>query len=106
MKGLTIDIDQIIERIDPSLSFISGISAKADGISKKPTTAISKIMMDEILGKTENFIKSAANNIKLGNFEIEPITFQKGSRNNDSISCEYCKFFNICYSKNKRLGGE
>lgn len=106
MKGLTIDVDQILERIDPSLSYISGVSPKNDGISKKPTTVISEDMMKEILGKTENFIINAAKKIKAADFEIKPVLFQKGARSNDSISCEYCKFFSICYSKNKRLGGE
>ena len=52
----------------------------------------------------EDMIQTSAKKIENGSFEIKPIlNIQK---NNQSISCQYCPFGHICYSKNKRFKGD
>ncbi len=107
MKGIVLDQDEVIKRIDPSVSSIRGLRAKKDGsISKNSNSVIPNKDMVVLLGKTEEFIQSAACKIKSGDFIIKPIVYELSPKSQDSISCEYCSFFSICYSKNKILGGE
>ncbi len=107
MKGIILNQDEVIKRIDPSIDSIKGLKAKKDGsVSKTQSSVISNEDMSLLLGKTRDFISNAAEEIKSGNFIIKPIVHEISQRSQDSISCEYCSFFSICYSKNKLLGGE
>lgn len=107
MKGIVLDDDKIIKRIDPTVSSIKGLKTKKDGsISKTASSIIDLIEIENLQKKTYNYIKTAANRIKSGDFIIKPIITEFSPRSQDSISCEFCPFFNICFSKNKILGGE
>jgi ATP-dependent helicase/DNAse subunit B len=107
MKGIVLDDDKIIKRIDPTVSSIKGLKSKKDkSISKTASSIIDLVEIENLQKKTYNYIKMAAKSIKSGDFIIKPIITEFSPRSQDSISCEFCPFFNICFSKNKILGGE
>ena len=107
MKGMVIDSATIARRIDPSESKIVGVKIKADETLKEnKNTIISIEEMDKLLQDTENNIKATALRIKNGDFTIEPVLEDYDPQSKSYVACRYCKFGSICYSKNKRLGGE
>ncbi|MFA7076169.1 MAG: PD-(D/E)XK nuclease family protein [Candidatus Izemoplasmatales bacterium] len=107
MKGLIIDLVSVIERFDPSVTRIQGVSINKDGsLPKRSNSFISPMDLDKLIVKTEERVRDIAKKISLGDFKIMPILTDKNQTTNDSISCQYCPFHTICYSKNKHLGGE
>ena len=60
--------------------------------------------MDELTNIVEEKIEECINNILNGKFSINPKVI-----NGKNISCEYCKFKDICFKEKKNeivLGGE
>ena len=107
MKGLVIDLVAVLNRIDPTLSKIQGVSINKDGsLPKSSKSFISSNGFTELIERTEKVVKGVAKRISEGDFEIKPILIDIDQRTKDSVSCKYCKYFGICYSKNKHLGGE
>ena len=105
MKGLVIDLTSVVERIDPSLSKIVNVRITKDGeFYKNSKSIISKEKIDLLMNRIENLIHSVAKKIKQGNFEIKPILTDFDNLTHDSVSCKYCNYGSICYSKNKVLG--
>jgi ATP-dependent helicase/DNAse subunit B len=105
MKGLVIDLTSVVERIDPSLSKIVNVRITKDGeFYKNSKSIISKEKIDLLMKRIENLIHSVAKKIKQGNFEIKPILTDFDNLTHDSVSCKYCNYGSICYSKNKVLG--
>ncbi len=105
MKGLVIDLTSVVERIDPSLSKIVNVRITKDGeFYKNSKSIISKEKIDLLMKRIENLIHSVTKKIKQGNFEIKPILTDFDNLTHDSVSCKYCNYGSICYSKNKVLG--
>lgn len=107
MKGLVIDLVSVLKRIDPTLSKIQGVRVNKDGsLPQNSRSFISRDGFDELIKNTEKVVSGVSQRIAAGDFVIKPILIDIDQRTKDSISCKYCKFFGICYSKNKLLGGE
>ena len=107
MKGVVIDLLSVIERIDPTMEKIVGMKLNKDGsLPKNSRSFVSIEKMNDILRETENRMKTVAKNIGLGDFTIKPILYDIDQQTKESVSCKYCNYFSICYSKNKILGGE
>jgi ATP-dependent helicase/DNAse subunit B len=107
MKGMVIDKVSVLERIDPSLSRIQGVRVKRDGsLYKYKNTIVSEETLNNIIDKTEKTVRAVAQRISDGDFSIAPILTDFDQMKKDSVSCRYCKYGSICYSKNKRIGGD
>jgi ATP-dependent helicase/DNAse subunit B len=107
MKGIVIDLLSVIERIDPTMEKIVGIKLNKDGsLPKNSRSFVSVQKLNDILQETENRIKTVARRVGSGDFTIKPILYDIDQQTKESVSCKYCKYFSICYSKNKLLGGE
>ena len=105
MKGLVIDLTSVVERIDPSLSKIVNVRITNNGeFYKNSKSIISKEKIDLLMKRMNDLINTVANKIKCGNFEIKPILTDFDNLTHDSVSCKYCNYGSICYSKNKVLG--
>ena len=107
MKGIVINLAAVAERIDPDFSHITGVRLLKDGtLAKNENTLVTEQEFDELINKCEKIISKSASRIKDGDFEIKPILSEFDKRSKSSISCRYCEYGSICYSKNKILGGE
>jgi len=107
LKGMIVDLVAIVNRIDPSFSKIQGVNLKKDGTLKENVnTIIPEEEFNTLIAETTKIVDKVSKKILQGNFEIKPILYDKSQRTNDSISCEYCNYSSICFSKNKLLGGE
>ena len=105
MKGLVIDLTSVVERIDPSLSKIVNVRITNNGeFYKNSKSIIPKEKIDLLMNRMDHLIHTVANKIKQGNFEIKPILTDFDNLTHDCISCKYCNYGSICYSKNKVLG--
>lgn len=107
MKGIVINLLSVIERIDPTMEKIVGMKLNKDGsIPKNSQSFVSIEKMNDILQENENRMKTVAKKVSSGDFTIRPILYDIDQQTKESVSCKYCKYFSICYSKNKLLGGE
>lgn len=107
MKGMVLDDVSIIGRIDPDFSRIQGVRLKKDEtLSDSPNNLINSEDLEKLLSRTETVISETSKSIVKGDFTIKPILVDVDARSKNSISCEYCNYSSICYSKNKMLGGE
>jgi hypothetical protein len=107
MKGMVIDQVSVLERIDPSLSRIQGVRVKRDGtLYEYKNTIVSEETLNSVIDKTEKTVRAVATRISDGDFSIQPILTDFDQMKKDSVSCRYCKYGSICYSKNKRIGGD
>lgn len=101
MQGVFLDHSKQMKRLDPNQNHIKGLAFKNDGDLKKSQ---SKLTMDEFNNMHDQMgqmIIKAAKKIEAGDFKIQPLlTIQA---NHSSISCQYCPFGHICYSKNKHI---
>ena len=106
LKGLSLDDKNILELFNPSLELIRGISVKKDGdFTEKSKNRIATIEdFKQILNQVEQGFIDMTKSLKIGDFKINPLNTY--GRKQDSISCEYCTFSNICYNKNMNLGVE
>ncbi len=83
---------------------IRGMKLTKDGEISKLANTLSDEEIDDVLKLTHERIINAMNNILEGNFSINPKIL-----NNRNMSCEYCKFKDICYHDEKNnvyLGGD
>ena len=83
---------------------IRGMKLTKDGEISKLSNTLSDDEINEVLKLTHEKIINAMNNILEGNFLINPKIL-----NNKNMSCEYCKFSDICYHDDKNniyLGGD
>jgi hypothetical protein len=107
MKGMVIDQVPVLERIDPSMSRIQGVRVKRDGtLYEYKNTFVSEETLNSVIDKTERTVRAVAQRISDGDFRIDPILTDFDQMKKDSVSCRYCKYGSICYSKNKRIGGD
>lgn len=75
---------------------IKGMKLTKDGEFYQYANTLSDDEIDEILKLTHEKIINAMNNILEGSFNINPKIL-----NNKNMSCEYCKFKDICYHNEK-----
>ena len=83
---------------------IKGMKITKDGEISKTANVLTDEEIKEILKLTHEKIINAMNNILDGKFDINPKIL-----NNKNISCEYCKYGDICYHTEKNnvyLGGD
>jgi len=103
-KGIALKNTSVMTKFDGDLSHIHSISLKQDGDFAKSERLLTDKEFQEILLKVESQINNAINKIKEGDFSINPLPSH--GQHKDSVSCEYCDYSNICYNKNKGLGGD
>jgi ATP-dependent helicase/DNAse subunit B len=101
MNGVFLNDEKQMKRLDPQANHISGLGYKKDGTLRKNANQLSENEFNDMHHKMEEMIVEAAEKIEKGQFEINPIL--NIEENHQSISCQYCPFGAICYSKNKRL---
>ena len=77
---------------------IKGMKLTTSGEISKNANTLSDEEINEILKLTHEKIINAMNNILEGKFDINPKVL-----NNKNLSCEYCKFKDICYHTEKDL---
>ena len=75
---------------------IRGMKLTKDGEISKLANTLSDEEIDEVLKLTHEKIINAMNNILEGDFSINPKIL-----NNKNMSCEFCKFKDICYHDEK-----
>ena len=83
---------------------IKGMKVTKDGEISKTSNTLSDEEINEVLKLTHEKIINAMSNILEGSFSINPKII-----NNRNVSCEYCKYQDICYHAEKNnvyLGGE
>ncbi|MDA3931956.1 MAG: PD-(D/E)XK nuclease family protein [Tenericutes bacterium] len=98
LNGVFLNDREQMERLEPTGKQITGLRYTKDGLYKSNRG----LTIDDFkaMSKTlESYIYKAAKKIEAGDFEIKPILSEE--KNNNSISCLYCDFAHICYSKNK-----
>lgn len=99
LEGYTYNDLNIIKRIDTACydkSFIKGIKVKKDGTLSDTKKVFDTAYYENVLNTIEEKINEAINLIIEGNFKINPKVV-----NGKNISCEYCKYKDICYKKYK-----
>lgn len=104
LKGLSLEDKTLLENLNPGLELLRGVSVKNDGeFSKTSSNRIaSKKEFKAILDQVEKGFIDMIDSLKTGDFSIDPLNAY--GLKQDSVSCEFCKFNNICYNKNKNLG--
>ncbi len=96
LKGAILENKALCESFNPELDALKGIRISSKGFYKSKrlfTEADFEAMAQHI----EDLILDMVNNLKLGNFEINPM--QVYAANQSSPSCEYCEHYSICYNK-------
>jgi ATP-dependent helicase/DNAse subunit B len=101
LQGYTTDDAFILERFDPTYEDSSYIkSMKYDdkkGFSRY-TKLIGNDTLYDLINYTRHFIDKTADDIIDGDFSINPKIYDK-----KNISCEFCKFKDLCYMSDKDL---
>ena len=75
---------------------IRSMKLNNDGSFSRYANTLSDEEINEVLELTHERIINAMNNILEGNFDINPKLLD-----NRNVSCEYCKFKDICYHDEK-----
>lgn len=107
LQGFSNSSSTILEILDKEYntnSMINGLRMKKDGSFYNNAKVLNNIEMEEITEQVDKEINRCIENILDGNFDINPKVL-KG----DNISCEFCKFKDICFKTKKDeivLGGE
>ena len=86
------DILSIMDNNYDNSKIIKGLKTLKDGSFASYSNVLSCDEMDEIIKTTENIIDNVIKKIKDNEFMINP-KVSKGT----NISCEYCKFKDICF---------
>ena len=100
LQGYSVDNVELLEQFDDSYSDSKII--KSMKTSNKGFYAYSKVLtkdqIDKIITLVDEKIDEASSNILNNKFDIEP-----KSINGKNISCEYCKYKDICYMKKEDI---
>lgn len=103
MNGVFLNDVDTMKRLDPYGKHIRSLRYTRDGMFQYPSN-IEKSDFETIKSTIEAMLYQAATKIESGDFIIKPILIEEV--NHQSLSCRYCSYQNICYSKNKFLGEE
>jgi ATP-dependent helicase/DNAse subunit B len=100
LKGYTIDEEELINEFDSS--YADSRVIKSMKLTKNGFSAYSKLLnskqINNLIKLVDNKIFEASTNILDGKFDINPKRI--GGVN---ISCEYCKFKNMCYMRERDI---
>lgn len=88
------DILSYLDNNYDNSNIIKGLKTLKDGSFSKTSKVLSNDEIEEIKNTTENIIKETINKIKNNDFDINPKI-----DNGINISCEYCKFNDICFKR-------
>jgi ATP-dependent helicase/DNAse subunit B len=105
LKGVVINLETIVRRIDPSVSYIKGVNETKNGIGKSENTLVEPSFFDDLYQKTFSVIEKTSEEILKGNFSINPVLKEYNQKSSSYVACSFCPYEAICYSKNKHLGG-
>ena len=109
LKGITLYNEDAIKSIDNTLNDSSQATTSRileyDEKSKdlyyfQYKNLFTEDGLNNIYNDFKQLLNDFSNNLKQGNFKIMAL---KGPKSNDSIQCEYCNFYDICYLKNQRV---
>jgi hypothetical protein len=99
MKGIALEDKDVLNSYNNDLENIEGIKITSTGKLSSRTRLVNEKGFQDIYDSIEKKIIAMIDSLKKGSFRINPIP-AFGSKK-DSVSCEYCKFYSICYNKNK-----
>ncbi|HKL47708.1 MAG TPA: PD-(D/E)XK nuclease family protein [Candidatus Izemoplasmatales bacterium] len=100
LNGVFLDDLDLMKRLDPDGKHIQALRYTRNGMFNY-RKKISKDDFDFMRSQMKAMIYQAADRIEHGDFKIEPILTEQ--INKQSISCQYCSFAHVCYSKNTHL---
>jgi ATP-dependent helicase/DNAse subunit B len=100
LNGVFIDDLEQMKRLDPEGKHIQALRYTKTGLYNYPKK-ISQEDFEQMNTMMRDMIYQASQQIESGDFKIEPILTEE--INKQSISCQYCSFAHVCYSKNTRL---
>lgn len=101
MQGVFLDDESQMRRLDPKANHIKGLRYKSNEGLYSSSRALSETDFEQMMQTMEKMIYQAAKQIESGDFKIEPkLSIQN---QHQSVSCQYCPFSHICYSKNKLI---
>lgn len=100
LNGVFLDDLEQMQRLDPQGKHIQALRYTKTGMFNYPKK-ISQADFEQMQTMMRSMIYQAAKQIELGDFKIEPILTEEV--NKQSISCQYCSFAHVCYSKNTQL---
>lgn len=98
LYGYSMENIDILEKFDNDLSSLKNLKLKSDGTFTSNSLVFSDALMDKFLNIVDDKIKSASDDILSGKFDINPKEID-----GKNVSCCYCKYFDICYRKNKDI---
>lgn len=99
LEGYSNSDKDILEKIDnnyESSKIIKGMKTNKDGSFGSYTKVLNNEEINKIIDITKQIIEKVIKNIENNNFEINP---KKTSK--ELLGCEFCKFKDICFVKNK-----
>ena len=97
--GITLDDPLLIELIDKDYynsSIIKGMKVKKDGSFYASAKVLSNKEFDNLFKEVGKIINNNLNDILKARFDINPKIYK-----NTNISCEYCKYKDICFKTYK-----
>ena len=95
--GFTNKDDEIMNHIDNFLdtsNYIRNLKRNKNGEMSKNSKVISNDEMDDLVNIVEGVMLNVYENIRKGNFNINPKVI-----GNSNIGCEYCNFKDVCFVK-------
>ena len=100
LMGYTINDEELIELFDDTYfdsEIIHGMKKTKEGLSSYSKT-FDKKDIDNLISIVEKHINEVIDNIKLGNFKINPKRM-----NNDLIGCKNCKYRDLCFRQEEDI---
>ena len=101
LNGITIDDNLLIELIDKDYvnsKVIKGMKVKNDGKFYSTSKIITNEKLDKLYCDVKNIINQNLLDIENAKFDINPKLYKE-----KNISCEYCKFKDICFKSDKNF---
>ncbi|MGM9972031.1 MAG: PD-(D/E)XK nuclease family protein [Anaeroplasmataceae bacterium] len=100
LEGYTNSDIKIMSKIDPNYEnseYIKNLKISKNGEFYKYAKLLNDSDIDNAVKETHEAILKAYDDIKIGNYVINPKRNEKGKE----LSCGYCEFKGICYKKNR-----
>lgn len=98
LYGYSTENIDIMEKFDNDLSSLKNLKIKSDGTFYSNSLVFSEKLLDKFLSIVDKNVKDAVNDIISSDFKINPKEID-----GEDISCKYCKYYDICYRKNKDI---
>ena len=100
LQGYSNDSFSVIKRFDASFensNLISGLKVTKEGSFYSSANVLNDMQIESIINLTEKNIDDNINKIIKGEFPINP----KRIAYKDDVSCEFCKFRDLCFKSEK-----